>query len=327
MNEQNNNEMNSQQTQNSEVNSIQTQVVQPQIQNIETNYAQQTVANAEAKPPKKRSGLFTLFACIMTAIIVVLAMNLGQKIAKTVEPDTKSSTKVEDKDEKTVEENSDSTEEKQEEVKEITDLTEETKKAIATKFATLVGDNDYTYGDLIKAGAYGDLFIPNLIENKLTEEDKTYLILLGVKQDANGNYSAKYFEEKYKYVYGTQPQFVNLECPPLVYNKNTNQYTSGDGGCGGAWSISHNFYIDEIIKTNDSTITIKAYVGSLESTPEQEKYYSDYYKTDGNGNATATVTKETTITDANKTSFAKYAINFEKAADGNYYYKSTAKAS
>ena len=34
---------------------------------------------------KRRNGLFTLFACIMTAIIVVLAMNIGDKLSKMVE--------------------------------------------------------------------------------------------------------------------------------------------------------------------------------------------------------------------------------------------------
>lgn len=34
---------------------------------------------------KGRNGLFTLFACVMTAIIVVLAMNIGDKLEKIVE--------------------------------------------------------------------------------------------------------------------------------------------------------------------------------------------------------------------------------------------------
>lgn len=34
---------------------------------------------------KGKNGLFTLFACIMTAIIVVLAMNIGDKLSKMVE--------------------------------------------------------------------------------------------------------------------------------------------------------------------------------------------------------------------------------------------------
>ena len=37
---------------------------------------------------KKGNGLFTLFACIMTGIIVFLATNIGQKASKTVDPDT-----------------------------------------------------------------------------------------------------------------------------------------------------------------------------------------------------------------------------------------------
>ena len=37
---------------------------------------------------KKGNGLFTLFACVMTGIIVFLATNIGQKASKTVDPDT-----------------------------------------------------------------------------------------------------------------------------------------------------------------------------------------------------------------------------------------------
>lgn len=49
---------------------------------------------------KKKNWIFTLFACIMTAIIVALAMNLGQKASKIVDPDTNSSgSKTEEKKE------------------------------------------------------------------------------------------------------------------------------------------------------------------------------------------------------------------------------------
>ena len=45
------------------------------------------------EPKKKGNGLFTLFACIMTGIIVFLASNIGQKASKVVDPDTKSGSK------------------------------------------------------------------------------------------------------------------------------------------------------------------------------------------------------------------------------------------
>ena len=40
------------------------------------------------EPKKKGNGLFTLFACLMTGVIVFLATNIGQKASKTVDPDT-----------------------------------------------------------------------------------------------------------------------------------------------------------------------------------------------------------------------------------------------
>ena len=43
---------------------------------------------------KKGNGLFTLFACVMTGIIVFLATNLGYKASKVVEPDTNGGSKT-----------------------------------------------------------------------------------------------------------------------------------------------------------------------------------------------------------------------------------------
>jgi hypothetical protein len=67
MEEQNNTEMNS----------------QPQVQ--ETENVQTETPNETKPPKKKRNWLFTLFACIMTAIIVALAMNIGQQLSKGME--------------------------------------------------------------------------------------------------------------------------------------------------------------------------------------------------------------------------------------------------
>ena len=41
----------------------------------------------EVSQKKKGNGLFTIFACIMTGIIVFLATNLGQKASKIISPD------------------------------------------------------------------------------------------------------------------------------------------------------------------------------------------------------------------------------------------------
>ncbi len=46
---------------------------------------------------KKSNFGFTLFACIMTAVIVFLATNLGQKASKVVDPDVSNSNKQEEK--------------------------------------------------------------------------------------------------------------------------------------------------------------------------------------------------------------------------------------
>ena len=48
----------------------------------------------KVEPKKKGNGLFTLFACVMTGIIVFLASNIGQKASKTVDPDTPKKSEV-----------------------------------------------------------------------------------------------------------------------------------------------------------------------------------------------------------------------------------------
>ena len=45
-----------------------------------------------AEPKKKGNGLFTVFACVMTGVIVFLATNLGDKASKVVDPETNSGT-------------------------------------------------------------------------------------------------------------------------------------------------------------------------------------------------------------------------------------------
>ena len=57
---------------------------------METEEEKKEEVQSEA-PKKKGNGLFTLFACIMTGIIVFLAINIGQKASKVVDPDTGSS--------------------------------------------------------------------------------------------------------------------------------------------------------------------------------------------------------------------------------------------
>ena len=44
------------------------------------------------EPKKKGNGFFTVFACVMTGIIVFLATNLGDKASKVVDPETNSGT-------------------------------------------------------------------------------------------------------------------------------------------------------------------------------------------------------------------------------------------
>ena len=223
-------------------------------------------------------------------------------------------------------------EEKPEEKKDDNEITEEVKNEMINKVATLLGEKEYKKGTQIDANiAFGSVF-NKFFNGKFTEEVKTILILASIDPDKDGNYSGEEFTKNYKNVYGVEPKYVSTGCPAQKYDKTKNMYVDGEGGCGGASSSSDLVYIDDVVKTNDTILSVQAYVGSTYSSIDNEgDYFTDYFKSEYYDDdyklvASAPITKETKITEQNKTQFTKYNFNFEKSTDGNYYFKNVEKA-
>ena len=239
--------------------------------------------------------------------------------------------KDKDKPEETTTE-SNKIDDKKEEKKETNELTDEIKNEMMTKTATLLGEKQYKKGNVINVHPSGSGIFYEIVNGNFTEEMKTLLILTSVGSDQNGNFSGDEFTKKYKNVYGVEPKYVSTGCPAQKYDKAKNMYVDGEGGCGGASSSADMIYIDNVIKASDTILSVQVYVGSTYSSVDHEAdYFTDYFKVEYYDNdnkvvSTAPVTKETKITEQNKTQFTKYNFNFEKSTDGNYYYKNVEKA-
>ena len=263
---------------------------------------------------------------LLTILLCIVAGGLGAFLGNKVFNMTEK--KTEEKSNSN--ENSNSNEPKKEE--NTSELTEEVKNEMINKVVTLLGEKEYKKGTVINVHPSGSGIFYEIVNGNFTEEMKTLLILTAVGSDQNGNFSGDEFTKKYKNVYGVDPKYVSTGCPAQKYDKTKNMYVDGEGGCGGAWSSKDMIYIDDVIKTNDKILSVQVYVGSNYSAVDHDDdYFTDYFKSayyddDFNVVKSAPVTKETTITEQNKTQFTKYIINFEKSTDGNYYYKNTEKA-
>ena len=304
---------------------------------------------------KKGNGLFTLFACVMTGIIVFLATNIGQKASKTVDPDTPKKNEVTSNVESNTTSNVESNVTSNT-TSNVTNNEEAAKTAALSKLKImLVGsieqkDNFYE--------TFLDTEIEDLFAGKLTENDKVGFAMGAVdKKDVvkytytNGKFSnvsegqmiiedVKYADpeepiyainasavaEGYKKLFGTTlAKFVDgpKGCPAYLYDSVNKMYVPRSR-CGGAGGSSVLVYVDSSTVT-DNTVVITTYVGSkLYSAGENDKIYSD-----------ANITKlykqvaedsKFVIDETNKTAFTKYNFTFMKAADGEYYFNSIAKA-
>lgn len=100
------------------------------------------VEETKAEPTKKKGiSLFTLFACLMTAFVVVLATNIGQRIGKRIADEDRNPIVKEDKKDET----SNKEETKPEETKPEETKPEET--AVTYTNAKVVGNYEYDTKD------------------------------------------------------------------------------------------------------------------------------------------------------------------------------------
>lgn len=300
--------------------------VENNFQNVENSNNCNCKDNCSCK--KNRKGIPVLLTVLLCLIAGGLGTFLGNKVFNMTEK--KNEEKAEEKSNSN--ENSNSNEQKKEE--NINELNEELKNEMINKVATLLGGKEYKKGTQINASiAFGGVF-EEIVNGKFSEEDKTLMILGSVVPDKDGNFSGEEFAKNYKYVYGVEPKYVSTGCPAYKYDKTKKMYVDGEGGCGGASASSDFVYVDDVVKTSDNVLSIQVYVGSEYSSYAGEEdihlYFSDYFTYsywDGDNLVkSAPVTKETKITEQNKTQFTKYIFNFEKSTDGNYYYKNVEKA-
>ena len=305
---------------------------------------------------KKGNALFTLFACVMTGVIVFLACNIGQKASKTVDPDTPkkndATSNVESNTTSNVESN-------------VTSNTTSTaidatlQEAIKEKFFNLFASSNATQGGkkFVTAGNIGISlrYWNNIFTGKLTDVEKTYIILSGMTTDTAIDYTTSVFKDKslveaaetavngeptieayekssftyrYKNVFGVQPTYVDATGCGSYYYDSKNEVYVPIGMCGGDSSTSVLVYMDSISKSNDD-IVVSAYVGSEVNSAEEGgiTLYKDYETTKENVlESTKQFDKEYEINEQNKAKFTKYNFVFKKAADGQYYFNSVTKA-
>lgn len=335
MNEQNN-EMNSQ-------------------QQVQTNENNQPVTTNESKPKKKRNGLFTLFACIMTAIIVVLAMNIGQQLSKGVE---KNPPKTNNEEKTSNETDNNGTDNKAKE------LSNEEKATMMYKMAALFGDSSFKYKGVEKGllsphcSNCGEIFDKIMSNKELTEEEKAvhimgyatgegqdFIDLTEIKTDNQtiiNSYkraaeisdekdwntidaivvSTSEFDEIYYNIYGKKPsKYASIDACPTVYlyDKGVNRYLIMPtyGGC--SISLETNLvYVDGMEATDDNTIVVYAYVGHSHSSFDGDAEYYNSYESDKSAKK---IKEYDTINEQNKNDFKKFKFTFEKNSDNNYAYK------
>ena len=293
----------------------------------------------EVKQTKKKSGaLFTLFACVMTGVIVYFAVTIGQELGKNAEGTNGS--------------NSSGSVSKEE-----TKIDDDTKKAVNDTLSALFVNAEY------KNGNYRSAFIidygTDIFDGSINSDDsiKTAIILHSGKGLQWNKYTAKngkfiknnpttfdpenlmyvntdQVSAQYKKVFGTELKEFKFVpgCPSYDYDSVNKVYVEFLG-CGSAQYYGQLIYPEKYTQ-DGNTVTITAYVGGYKSNPDSETnsensyyLYSDYNSADETKKLQNLKSiNDFKIDDSNKDKFTKYNIVFEKASDGSYYYKSVSKA-
>ena len=285
------------------------------------------------KPKKKGRGLFTLFACIMTGIIVYFATTLGQELSKVNEKnnvDNNSSESVE------------------------TEVDDATKKIINEKISKLFVGAEYQ-NDNFRSSFIVD-YGSELFKGNVSDELKSAIVLHGSdvqwsKYTAkNGKFAHMEVQnfgednlmyattdkvnELVKNLFGSELKdfaFV-AGCPSYEYDTVNKVYVEFLG-CGTAQILGQLIY-PEKYSQSENTITITMYVGGYKSNSNvasnsENSYsiYSDYSSQDETKKLQDVKDiKEFKIEDSNKDKFSKYNLVFEKDSTDNYYFKSITKA-
>ena len=299
---------------------------------------------------KKNNGLFTAFACVMTGAIVFMATNLGQKASKVVDPDTNGGSTTTSNVESNVTSNIESNITSQitsNTTSNTTTLSDAVKNEILSKLKVLFPDTNGTN----LAARYRDSVI-NIFKSKLTEADKTNLVLASVDSKSyitytatdakNGKFAsttaatevkedainstkaipASVMAAQYKSVFGTEPKYVDgpNDCPIYYFDSVKKAYIPVSR-CGGASYTDTILYIDKYEMTDENTVTVWTYVGAVYGSASNDTVIYDRPDFHDSKVKVATVPEGTVyeINASNKLKFANYAFTFKKASDGHFY--------
>ena len=302
----------------------------------------------KVEPKKKSNGLFTLFACVMTGIIVFLATNIGQKASKTVDPDTPKknevTSNVESNTTSNVESNVNSN-------SNSTEITEVEKSSVNEKMVLLFGGSEIE-NNVINASHFSNIW-EGLFTGKYDEKFFLQTVIASIKSNDYVSYTAKdgeiskqekdqiltnmnggikaipasKVETLYKKLLGkdiTKHQNVSLACPIFAYDSKYKMYVEVPG-CGGSTSAGQKVSLDSYTK-NENLITVHTRVLNYFCDGSEEcVVYSGY---GDNSKVFANTKEEKNVKFDSKFEKAalKYDFVFEKSTDGNYYFKSVTKA-
>lgn len=310
------------------------------------------VKDESVEQNKKKKGvpkvLYWLIVIAGCAFIFIGSYQIGYKIGNNFGDKSTGSTKT----------NSNSNEEQKNVDENVVD--EATKSTINDKMAMLfstekIENNFIKVTDL--SDAWGAIF-----SGELDETAKRLIIKRGFKTSeyvkynaTNGTFSSadikenlevltditsislEKFNAKYKKLFGTEPTSTNDigDCPALFYDSTNKTYVKLDG-CGGINISGQLVYIDAYNK-KDNSVVVSTYVGGIatyndgmDNAESAYVVYGDYYDADNIKNNKIIEKQENfdliKIDETNKASFTKYNFTFEKASDGEYYFKSVSKA-
>ena len=212
-------------------------------------------------------------------------------------------------------------------------VSKEDEQIISKKLALLFNDTKYTTGKNIKYTGENSYF-PSLsiLTNNIKDEDKNGIIIKNMKisyekeitdyEQFNGRKEAFYaltdFDKNYMDLFGTKPNYVNVNgCPSYYYNKNSEAFFT-ISECGYFENQTIVIYIDSM-KKEDKNVLVDVYAGTIKEDSDGIIYYNDVLQ-----DTNTKTEKYDSITEETKTNFQKYTLIFENK-DNNYYYVSTKK--
>ena len=281
---------------------------------------------------KKNNWLFTLFACVMTAIIVALAMNLGQKASKIVDPDTSTSKTEEKKEESSNTQTESNVQSNSNVVVEEKDITSAETKASFSKYISILEDNImYKFKDVQAFSLY---YTKNSLNaSQIPDSSKFFTIVMSENRkrtdsdEIEWSYDAQPILNQVRSLYGEDVQLYKGDisaCPHTEYNSSTNKYDVM-AACGYTLMPYIKSYIYKITEKEDN---VYVYVSTVKF---------DYNATPGSSTVTKSVyfdpeetkeykvikdVEEFNLDETNYDSFTKFKYTFAKNTDGTYKFVS-----